>query len=71
MSFRVHARVRRAGITRAASALQARGLINYSRGKISVLDVAGLQKASCGCYRQANGMYERALGPTRGSSRRH
>jgi CRP-like cAMP-binding protein len=63
--------VRRVGITRAASALQARGLINYSRGEISILDGAGLQKASCGCYRQASHIYEQTLRPNRGSSRRH
>jgi CRP-like cAMP-binding protein len=63
--------VRRVGITRAASALQARGLINYSRGDISILDGPGLQDASCGCYRQASHMYDQTLRPSRGSSRRH
>jgi CRP-like cAMP-binding protein len=61
--------VRRAGITRAANILQARGLIDYSRGEISILDGARLQRASCSCYRQAIGMYEQALGPTLGARR--
>jgi CRP-like cAMP-binding protein len=62
--------VRRVGITQAASSLQKRGLIDYSRGKISIRNDAGLEKASCPCYRQANEMYEQALGPRRGASHR-
>lgn len=54
--------VRRVGITRAASALYERGLISYVRGEITILDVAGLQRASCGCYEQGNRTYEQALG---------
>ncbi len=42
--------VRRVGITVAAGALQRNGLISYSRGKLSVLNRAGLEKAACGCY---------------------
>ena len=55
--------VRRVGITQAASSLQERGLIDYSRGRISILDGPGLEKASCRCYRQGNDMYEQTLGP--------
>ena len=53
--------VRRVGITEAASALHARGLIEYSRGEIVILDSAGLAAAACRCYAQANVMYEQTM----------
>ena len=43
--------VRRATVTEVAGALQQRGLIEYTRGKIRVTDRAGLEAASCACYR--------------------
>lgn len=43
--------VRRVGVTKAATALQMRHLIRYSRGAISIIDVPGLAAAACSCYR--------------------
>ncbi len=43
--------VRRAGVSVVTSALQAQGLIQQSRGRITVLDRAGLEREACGCYR--------------------
>lgn len=42
--------VRRSGVSIAAAAMQARGLISYSRGEIHILDRAGLERAACECY---------------------
>jgi CRP-like cAMP-binding protein len=43
--------VRRVGVSNAASNLQRRGLIEYHRGNIRVLDREGLEAAACSCYR--------------------
>jgi len=42
--------VRREGVTEAASKLQKLGVINYVRGKITVLDRPKLEELSCECY---------------------
>ncbi len=52
--------VLRVAVTKAASALQRRKLIRYSRGNISILDGAGLEAASCRCYQVVKRIYGRA-----------
>ncbi|MFL6632099.1 MAG: Crp/Fnr family transcriptional regulator [Massilia sp.] len=47
--------VRRVGVTKAASALQQQGFINYSRGNIEILDPEGLAAAACTCYEIVRG----------------
>lgn len=42
--------VRRSGITQAVGSLNQRDLISHSRGKIRILDHAGLKSAACDCY---------------------
>jgi len=51
--------VRRAGISEAAGRLQHDGLIRYERGRITVLDRAGLQARSCECYAVVKAEYDR------------
>ncbi len=45
--------VRRVGVTKAASAFQRKKLIEYTRGKMRILDHRGLEAAACSCYRRA------------------
>jgi hypothetical protein len=54
--------VRRAGVSVAAGQLQARGLIRYKRGNLSILDRAALEDAACGCYRINQETYRSVLG---------
>jgi hypothetical protein len=56
--------VRREGVTEAAGHLQKERLINYSRGRIIVLDRPGLEKRVCECYavvkRETDRLFPRA-----------
>jgi hypothetical protein len=52
----------RVGVTAAASPLQRRRLITYSRGIVTVLNRRGLEAASCPCYRLNKDIYDRMLG---------
>lgn len=53
--------VRREGVTDAAGKLQRDGLINYSRGRITVLDRPKLEKRSCECYQVVKIEFDRLL----------
>ncbi len=53
--------VRREGVTEAALKVQKSGLISYARGRIKVLDRAGLEKRSCECYGVVKREYDRLL----------
>lgn len=59
---------RRATVNQAATALQHRGLIRYSRGRITVTDRPGLEAAACGCYRFIRDQSAQLL-PPQGESR--
>ena len=43
--------VRREAVNKAARSFQARGLISYNRGKLSILDLKGLKNVTCECYK--------------------
>ena len=53
--------VRREGVTDAAGKLQARGLITYSRGRIKIINRAGLEAHVCECYAVVKKEYDRLL----------
>jgi CRP-like cAMP-binding protein len=49
---------RRTTVTAAAGTLQHKGLIRYSRGRIHIVDVAGLEKEACECYATVREIYQ-------------
>jgi CRP-like cAMP-binding protein len=53
--------VRRPSVSIVASPLQKAGLIKYSRGRMRLLDVKGLQKRACECYGTVKAHYQRLL----------
>ncbi|WP_262488405.1 Crp/Fnr family transcriptional regulator [Iodobacter fluviatilis] len=53
--------VRREGVTEAAGNLQKAKLIEYSRGRIAVLDRPGLEKRACECYAVVKTEFDRLL----------
>ena len=54
--------VRRPGVTKAANALQARGLLTYKHGTVAVLNRRGLEAAACPCYAVDRKLYQSVLG---------
>jgi CRP-like cAMP-binding protein len=53
--------VRRVGVTIAAGALQRDGLIEYHRGKLTVLNRSGLEAAACSCYASNGDSYHSVM----------
>jgi hypothetical protein len=53
--------VSREGATEGALKLKSAGLIDYTRGRIRVLDRQGLEKRTCECYAVVRKEYERLL----------
>ena len=53
--------VSRGGVTEAAGKLQAAGIIDYSRGRIRVIDRLALEDAVCECYDVVRREYDRLL----------
>lgn len=54
--------VRRECVTAAAGKLQEAGLIHYSRGRIIVVDRAGIEQRACECYNVVKSEYDRLFG---------
>lgn len=55
--------VRREGVTEAAGKLSQAGLIEYTRGMITVLDRPGLEARVCECYQVVKAETDRLLPP--------
>jgi CRP-like cAMP-binding protein len=53
--------VRRVGVTTAASGLQGRGLIGYTRGNLTILDRQGLEAICCACYGRSLKSYQKTF----------
>jgi CRP-like cAMP-binding protein len=53
--------VRRATVSETASQLQLAGLISYSRGRMVIVDRAGLERQACECYRIIDSTFARVL----------
>ena len=59
--------VRRESVTYAARKLQKAGMICYRRGRVRVIDRAGLQKGACECYRRIKKEFDRVFDDVRKS----
>jgi CRP-like cAMP-binding protein len=55
---------RRTTVTLAAGTLKRAGLLKYSRGRIQIVDPAGLEQIACECYRTVRNLYLDFYGQT-------
>jgi CRP-like cAMP-binding protein len=53
--------VRRTTVTLIARHLQSLGFIHYTRGRIQLVDIAGLEEAACECHKAIKDNYDRLL----------
>ena len=51
--------LRREGVTQAASELKHRGVIDYSRGRLRILNERKLESSACTCYRAVQAIFQR------------
>jgi CRP-like cAMP-binding protein len=58
--------VRRTSITLTAKQLKRQKLMDYSRGRVHILDRPGLEQRSCECYAVSKREFDRLLGPPHG-----
>jgi CRP-like cAMP-binding protein len=53
---------RRSTVTVAAGQLQRRGMIDYSRGRVRIVDRPGLEGIACECYQVVRATYDELIG---------
>ncbi len=53
---------RRSTVTVAAGGLQREGLIDYSRGRVKIVDRQGMEGKACECYHIVRAIYDRLIG---------
>jgi DNA-binding transcriptional regulator YhcF (GntR family) len=59
--------VRRSSVTEAARSLKRKKIIDYRRGRVTVLDRIGLERLSCECYGVSKREFDRLLGSPLGT----
>jgi len=59
--------VQRAGVSIVARQLKDAGLIDYTRGRVAILDRAGLEASACECYRTIRDEWDALLSEQRGA----
>jgi DNA-binding FadR family transcriptional regulator len=57
--------VTRASVNEVARQLQAAGAIDYTRGRVTILDRGQLESRACECYRVVTGEFDRLLNSVR------
>ncbi|NOJ49869.1 Crp/Fnr family transcriptional regulator [Bradyrhizobium archetypum] len=63
--------VRRTSVTTVAGALQAAGLISYSRGRLHVIDIEQIRKRACECDDVVRSHYQQMFPPAEADASRH